>query len=140
MKHYGIEITAEIGTDHSYNGITIDSTAAGENLAIGDVAYLKSDSLFWKMDADAEATTKGMCVMATETINAGTNGTYLLCGFIRDDSWTWTEGAELYVSLTPGNPTSTRPSVTGDIVRIIGHAYASNIIFFNPDGTYVEIA
>jgi len=125
--------------DHTYNGEIINGTP-GESVVIGDVCYLKSDGKFWKIDADAEATTKGLCVMVTETISADGEGTFLLKGFIRDDTWTWTIGAELFGSTTPGNPTETKPSATGDIVRLMGYAFSADVIYFNPDQTYIEIA
>lgn len=124
-------------SDHTWNG-KIATFTAGEAVVLGDVCYLKSDGKYWKMDADAEATTKGHCVMATGTISADAAGIFLFEGFIRDDTWTWTVGAELFVNLTPGNPSETKPSVTGDIIRLVGYAYSADVIYFNPDKTYIE--
>ena len=48
----------------------------------------------------------------------------------------------LYASTTAGQATATAPSGSGDIVRVIGycvHATNGNI-WFNPDGTFVEVA
>ena len=126
-------------SDHTFNGIIINDTV-GEDVAIGDVLYLKNDGKWWQADADAEATTKGAIVMATDTILADADGVLLLMGFIRDDSWTWTVADELYVSCTPGNPTDTQPAGAGDVVRIVGWAMTATIVYFNPSATYVEIA
>ena len=125
--------------DHTYSGDNRIGTA-GENLVIGDICYLKSDGKFWKADSDAEATTKGMIAMSTGTINTDATGTFLLYGFIRDDTWAWTVGAKLFINPTPGNATATQPSTTGQQIRIIGYAYSSTIIFFNPDNVYIEVA
>jgi hypothetical protein len=126
-------------SDHTYNGYDFSATA-GENVAMGDVCYLKSDGKFWKCDADAEATTKGMLVMASTAITANNAGIFLMPGaFIRDDTWNFTIGAELYVSPTAGNPTAIRPSTANQYVRIVGHAYTADVIFFNPDQTYIKI-
>jgi hypothetical protein len=125
-------------SDHTYSGL-VRSATAGEAVVIGDLCYLKSDGKFWKCDADAEATSKGMLSIATASISGDAIGVFLLYGFLRDDSWTWTVGADLYVSVTPGNPTETKPSGTGDIVRIIGQAYSADVLFFSPDNTYVEL-
>jgi len=127
------------GSDHAAVGVTTSATA-GENVVIGDVCYLKSDGKFWKADADAEATAKGMLAIATASITADASGVFLLYGKLRDDTWNWTIGAELYVHTEGGNPTATRPSGAADIVRIIGHAYSADIMFFNPDQTYLEIS
>ena len=128
-----------LSADHTCSGDVITATA-GESVVIGDVCYLKSDGKFWKADADAVATTKGMLAMATGSISADASGTFLIKGLIRDDTWAWTVGAELFVSLTPGNPTATAPSATGDVVRIIGYAKGADYVWFDPDKTYVEIA
>lgn len=126
--------------DHSYSGVTITATA-GEPVAIGDVCCFKSDAKFWMADSDAEATTKGLIAMATATISAEASGVFLWLGKYRDDSWTWaTVGAELYISGTPGNPTITRPTGAGKLVRIIGHAYSSTIVVFKPSQTYIELS
>ena len=124
--------------NNTWNG-RVMSAVAGENLAIGDVCYLKSDGKFWKADADAEATSKGMLMMATNTIAGDASGLFLRKGFIRNDSWSFTVGAELFIHTTPGGPTSTKPSGTGDIVRIVGYAYTTSIVYFDPDKSYVEV-
>lgn len=125
-------------SDSSWNGSVISATA-GEALSIGDICYLKSDGKYWKIDASAETTAKGMCVMSTGTISADASGIFLLNGFIRYDTWAWTVGAELWCSITPGNPTETKPSATTEIVRLTGYAYSADVVYFNPDSTYIEI-
>lgn len=127
-------------SDHTYNG-KIETQTAGENLVIGDVCYLKSaDGKFWKCDADAEATSAGMIRMATTSISADAAGVFLIEGYIRDDTWNWAAvGEELYISVTPGNPTETAPTGDGDIQRIMGHAQSADIIYFNPSQAYVEV-
>lgn len=125
--------------DHEAKGITITETA-GENVAIGDVCYFKNDGKFWKADADAEATSKGWLVLATAAIAAEASGIFLVYGKYRDDSWTWTVAQELFIHTTGGNPTGTRPIGSGDIVRIVAHASAATILFFNPDQTYIELS
>lgn len=132
------DVTPLITTDHTWNG-NFWAATAGESLVFGDVCYLKSDGKMWKCDADAEATTKGFVLMATGTIAADGSGTFLNRGFIRDDSWNWTIGAELFVPTTPGNPTETKPSGTTDVVRIVGYAYTSNILFFEASKSYIEV-
>ena len=58
-------------------------------------------------------------------------------------TWTTTgltAGDQLYVSVTPGGATSTAPSGSGDIVRIVGYSISTTKLFFDPDKSYVEIA
>ena len=139
LNEKGLEYDfASLAADHTYSGDVITGVA-GEAVALGDVCYFKSDGKFWKMDADAEATMKGMCAMATASIGAAASGIFLLRGLIRDDTWIWTVGAELFASVTPGNPTETRPTGTGDLLRLIGWAKHANYVFFDPDKTYMEL-
>jgi len=129
---------SSLSEDHSYSGNVINATV-GESVVIGDVCQLASDNKFYKMDASAESTTKGLCAMSTESATTDSSCALLTYGLIRDDSWSWTTGNELYVSLTAGNPTATMPSNTGEMIRIIGYAKSSNHIWFDPDKTYLEV-
>jgi hypothetical protein len=124
--------------DNGYAGITMEKTV-GENVAFKDVLYLKSDEKLWKADADTEATADGLCVMAVETILADAKGKVMIIGSFRDDADAWTVGGKFFIHTTPGEPTQTEPSGTGDIVRIIGHATHADRGFFNPDNSYVEV-
>jgi hypothetical protein len=48
----------------------------------------------------------------------------------------------LYVSTTLGDMSSTAPSGTGDIVRVVGHSIngSGRVLFFNPSNDWIEIA
>lgn len=133
-----IKLVESLTSDHTWSGTVVDAVA-GENVAFGDVCYLKSDGKYWKADADAEATAMGVCLMALGSISADATGEFLIAGFVRDDTWAWTVGGKLFIHTTPGNPTQTEPSGTGDIVRIIGHATHADRLFFNPDNSCVEV-
>jgi hypothetical protein len=136
-------IVCEFGTlasDHTASGEIITGTA-GEALLFGDVCYLKSDGKFWKTDADTQATTAGMIVMALESISADATGNFLKKGYARDDTWAWaTVGKELFISATAGTITDMAPSTTGQFVRLIGYAKAADYIEFDPSKIYLEVA
>lgn len=126
--------------DTEASGI-IAAVTVGENVVRGDILYLKSDGKYWKAKADA-ATTIPCVAIALGTINANNSGNVMFTGYLRDDTaYNWTVGGLLYVSKdTAGVITQTRPSATGNQVQIIGYAVTADIIFFNPNYTYVEIA
>ena len=112
---------------------------AGENVSAGDICYLKSDGKMWKTDADAEATSKGLICMATETILADATGTFLRKGKYTTSGLT--TGDTLYLDTsTAGTWTNIAPSGSGDIVRIIGYALSTTVLYFDPDKSYLEIS
>ena len=111
-----------------FTGASIYATV-GEDVAIGDILYLKSDGKFWKADADVAGTTNGLVVLATTTILTNASGVLLTNGYIKNTSWSFTPGVPLYISATPGNATTTAPTSA----RLVGYAYSSNIINFHPE-------
>ena len=126
----------------AYSGLMwyIGDKQAGEDLSGGDLAYLKSDGKWWKTDADAEVTTKGLLGIAMAAISANNTGRVLVFGRVSSAGWSWTVGAPIYVSCTAGALAQTAPSGSGDQVRKIGHALSSDTMVFNPDATIIEIA
>lgn len=120
--------------DHESSGMTAVFTA-NENQAIGDVCYIDANSEMHIADADAIATSYivGMC--ADATISADASGNYLLSGFIRDDTWTWTPGAPIFLTVT-GTTTNTlsqtAPTGADDCVVIVGVATHADRMLFNP--------
>jgi hypothetical protein len=123
--------------DHDVSGYRADSLQAGENVVFGSFCYMKSDGKVWK--ADATDDTKAPCAfMAIETIAADASGEFLVRGFARDDSWSWTVGALLYLSTDVGELTETAPSGTGNVIQPMGIAITATIIMLNPTYGYAE--
>jgi hypothetical protein len=67
-----MELDPTPGSDHLSFGIKTQ-LVAGENVAFGDVCYLKSDGKLWIIDADAAASMPGIA-MADATIAADATG------------------------------------------------------------------
>ena len=129
----------DLPSDQKVSGRVVRGQA-GENLAIFEVCYMKSDGKLWKAQADAAATMPAL-YMATEAILADAYGTFLTDGYARDDSWNWTVGAILHAfDDTAGAMIQTAPSDTGDQVQRVGIAVTADVVFFKPDITMVEIA
>lgn len=59
-----------------------------------------------------------------------------------DDVTTWTTGSPLYVSENvAGGITEVAPSNTTEYVRVVGYmTETANVVYFNPDGTFIKIA
>lgn len=123
--------------DNTYSGESFTGKA-GEALARWDPCYQKSDGKFWKVDAD-QATTMPAVVLATAAIEAEADGVLLKRGFARGDAWAgWTVPGFIYAS-DAGALTHTKPTGTGDIVQVLGWAYAAKVIFFDPQLLMMEI-
>ncbi len=131
-----ITLTAEPASDLTATGIKVTMTA-GENIVFGDICYVKSDGKMWKADASVIATATGV-FMSMATIAADASGSFLHIGIARDDSWAWTVGAKLYLSLTAGAITETAPSATDEVIQLLGVATHADRMLFNPQLVQVE--
>jgi hypothetical protein len=115
------------------------------SMTLGKIYHYKSDGTWELANADDASTCDGLLAVALGAAS-DTNG-MLLRGMVTLDHDPGTIGDVLYVQSdnagTPGNATATAPSASGDCVRVIGyqihHTSAGNI-WFNPDGTFVEVA
>ena len=115
---------------------------ANENQVFGDVCFINVDGQAQLGDADAIATASCIAMCADNTINADASGNYLLMGIARNDSWNWTVGGLIYLTVTgtSGNTLSqTAPTGTDDVVQIIGVATHTDRIYFNPQLVQIEL-
>ena len=110
-----------------------------EELATGSIVYYNG-SVWAATDADAASTASGLIGVALGPNVAETG--ILLRGMVTLNHDPGTIGDILYLSTTAGQASSTAPSGTGDIVRVIGYCLDSSNgqIWFNPDNTFVEIS
>ena len=134
-----VMLTENLTSDHTWSGITAYMYAS-ESVVLGEICYFKAANWLEKADADSIAKMP-VVAMALETITAINRGKFLLFGIVRDDSWSWTQGAPIYASTTLGDLTQTPPSGTGDQVQVVGVALWEGVtMLFNPDYTLIEIA
>lgn len=142
IEAQAIDWEEALGTDHTYTGITCLGKA-GEALVFGNLVYrLVDDGEWYKADANAEASTKPMLAMVTDTINDEASGILLLIGFMRDNDFSLTDGAPVFVSHTAVGGITSTPPVSGDFARKIGFGCDTegNILWFCPDHTVIEVA
>lgn len=127
------------GADHVSEGPRTNDIAAGESVTVMDCVYLHSDGEWHKTDADNVTTAEGMLAISLESKTDGQAMNVAFPGsFVRDASWSWTVGQEIYLdTVTAGGLSQTAPSGTDDVVRIVGHATHANRIFFRPEQTIV---
>ena len=144
-----VTIGAGDGTEVEYKiqaaAVANPGEVEGSIVKFGSTTGLTAGSVYvWNgtnwvaVDADAEATTKGLMGVALgTTAGAGflTHGT----AYLSHDPGT--AGDILYVdTVTAGYLTSTQPSATGDFVRVAGYCLADNKVFFSPSQDWIEIA
>ena len=126
-------------TDGTFQGdvVYIGGTTS---MTTGAIYHYKSDGTWELADADADSTSDGLLAVALGAAS-NTNG-MLLRGMVTLDHDPGAVGDVLFLSTTAGDCSSTAPSGTGDIIRVIGYCLnASNgQIWFNPDNTFVEVS
>jgi hypothetical protein len=104
-------------------------------MGIGDVVFMggtNSDRMVL-CNASAIATCPYCIAICTGTVTAGNVGSYLTQGDLRYDSWTWTKGGLIYVSITgttTNTLTQTAPSGANNVIMPIGVAKTAHVIKF----------
>jgi hypothetical protein len=106
-------------------------------MTAGDV-YVWNGTNWVQVDADVEATTKGLMGVALGASSADDGLLTHGVAYLSHDPGA--AGDILYVdTATAGYLTSTQPSVTGDFVRVAGYCLADNKVFFSPSQDYIEV-
>ena len=107
-------------------------------LATGSVYYLSSTQAWTPTNSGATASSDGLIGIALG-ISATADGV-LIRGYAKNSSWTFATGSKLYLGPTASTITSTAPSATGSVIRIIGYQIenSTNKIYFNPSNEWLE--
>lgn len=124
----------DVNGDVAYFGTT--------SVTAGKVYYWDSTSAWIEADADTSAKSTGLLGIAIATGQADSVG-MCLRGMVTLAATTGgSTGDKLYVSTTASELTSTAPSGSGDIVRIVGYLLdpSNNTLWFAPDNSFVELA
>lgn len=135
-------IVAAPASDHVASGKKIVLTAAVA-VAFGDVCYIDSNGKAALGDADAIATSNCVVMCADANIAQNSSGNFLLFGIARDDTWAWTVGGLIYLTVTgtTGNTLSqSAPTGTDDVIQILGVATHADRMLFSPQLVQVEHA
>lgn len=128
------------GTSPTIDKPTISGTfTAGASLVNGNVCYMATaDGKMELTDADAAATSAGFLAMCTATIAEDATGVFTMEGLYTTSGLA--AGSTYYLSTTAGAITATAPVGTADIVRVVGYALSSTVLWFKPDATFIELA
>tara|TARA_R110001583_G_scaffold28586_4_gene101149 strand:+ start:4420 stop:5961 length:1542 start_codon:yes stop_codon:yes gene_type:complete len=137
-SNFNRRFTVTGDTDGTYEGDVV-YFGGTTSMTTGALYHYKSDGTWETADANAASTCDGLLAIALGAAS-DTNG-MLLRGMVTVDHDTGSVGDVLFASTTAGDITATAPSGNNDIVRVVGYClHASNgQIWFNPDGTFVEV-
>ena len=143
-ENSSIKFTDQIGVDNSIDnddsqGI-IFTFRTGATVTPFSPVYLDNNNEVQEADADAIATMPCIGVsINTSNVTADNDIEVMLLGLIRHDSFTdfGAAGAPVFVSTTVGTMTTTAPSGTDDVVQIVGHSIAEDLLFVQPSLTFI---
>lgn len=135
-----INLDATPNADDTFVGISTDDFNAGTSTSQWGLVMLFPTGTWYLTDADAVSSSSGMLGFLSNNSSIG-NPVKVVTpnSYIRNDAWSWSIGSPLYISTTQGGLTHTPPSGTDDVVRVVGYAVASNIIYFYPEAGYLTV-
>lgn len=134
------DTTPQLGGNLDLNSKYIKMTlVAGETLAAGNLCIMKStgSGKMFLTDADLESLSDGLLGIALASASADDSIEFAVWGPVPVSSLT--QAAKYFISTTPGAITATKPSDTGDFVRVLGYALTTSVLFFCPSPDYIEI-
>jgi hypothetical protein len=128
--------TTELTT--SVDGYGDIVTFGSGSLTAGRLYYLNSSQAWVDTDADFASGATGMLAFA---LGSSPSEGMLVRGYIRNSGFVTNTGDIVYISTTAGEVTTTAPSGSGDVIRIIGYSIdgTNEIIYFSPDNSWVEV-
>jgi hypothetical protein len=131
-------ISALPGSNLTAIGPTMNALQAGASITIMDLVILNSSGQWVQTDANNISTYAGMVAIALESKTSGQAMSVALPNsVVRNDAWSWTPGAVLYMSETAGQITATQPTTSGAAIRVIGYALTATVIYFCPSPDYI---
>ena len=123
-------------TSPSFNGEIVQFGAG--TLTTGQLYFLSSSGTWSLANANSTGSSVGMLGLAVGT-SPTTNG-LLIRGFAASSSYLYGTGSVVYMATSSGIMTSTSPSSSNHVVRVVGYQTTlSNTIYFNPDPTWVTL-
>jgi len=144
IKHHKTEYDAF--SNAQATGEILENQLLHTSVAAGDVVYMTGGT--WRLaDANAGFAANAINVLGVALASGAGYGDVLMrgvarlgAGHITDTSGQ--EGDPVYLGETAGHVQFAAPSDSGDYVRIVGYVLneANDIIYFNPDNTYIEVA
>ena len=122
--------------------ITFGIESNANSLSAGTLMWLHTDGYWY--NADADNVVSGATNLIAIALGTAVSDGMLIRGFYDYSSnlqGTFAKGMPCYVSENAGFVDFTAPSGSADYVRILGYGTdTANVIYFNPDKTWVELS
>jgi len=138
------QLTALPIINKTASGLTSIFTA-NENQAFGDVVFINPKGKAQLAMADTISNATALAMVIEEAVRRDEDGKYILLGFVRNDSWEWSIGSWIYLSLsgTSGNTLSQTnpadiPCSEDNVIQLLGVANSATSFYFNPQLVQVE--
>ncbi len=126
-------------TNNAYNGNRIVGLNAGEALIAWDAVYLTTGSQ-WKRSTASGTAASPARGLAVTSYSSGNSAAILTYGTVRNNSWSWTPGAPIYLGSTTGTLTQTVPAISGYQAQQVGYALSSGVGYFNFTNEYLTLS
>ena len=124
-------------TSSAFNGEIVRFGAG--TLTTGQLYFLSSSSTWSLANASTTGSSTGMLGIAVGS-SPITDG-LLVRGYAASSSYTTATGSIVYAATSSGLMTTTSPSSSNHVVRVIGYVTTiPNTIYFTPDPTWVTLA
>ena len=132
-RKFGVSASDPLGSGRG------DIVYLGEETTVpGTIYYYSSLGTWLETDANATSTSTGLLAVA---LSENSSEGMLLRGMVTLATDTGAIALPVYLSESGGKGTTTIPTTSGAVVRVIGYSMvtATNQIWFNPDNTWVEL-
>ena len=126
-------------TDSKTSGDVVYFGNVTTGLTPGSIYYYDSSGYWILANASLEATSSRLLAIALGT--SSSDG-MLLRGFSRFNNTLYnamTLGSVQFLSITDGEFQETQPVSSGQVVRVIGYCTDTNMLYFCPDTTWIEL-
>lgn len=120
-------------TDQDWVGFTDTGLLAGATIAQWQAVGLNSSGQVILAGAAGSTLCLGLAVAAA---TSGNPVEFINHGVARSSNWSWTPGLPVWLSVTTGGLTQTRPAATGNIQQPIGFARSATTILVNIGQAY----
>ena len=139
---HGSEVTSLVNNTGGGESVTFGTIHGGGSLTAGKLYFMTSAGAWRETDADVVNTGSNQ-LLAIAKGTAVSDGMLIRGFFDVHNAFTGTfnEGVPVYVSTTSGYVSVTQPSGSNDFSRVVGYCTnTANVIYFNPDSTFIKIA